>query len=277
MIILVLVKINGHLNQMNSINLTIEITDFCNFHCNYCSQGTNHNNKELMNFNFFKRNLLMFKRECIKKGINQFFLIIQGGELSIYKKEQIIPYFEYIKTLFSDIPTRLVFPTNFSGKLSFFNSLILTFKNSNILFIINISLHQEMLKHNYEEKFIKIEKYLKHIHSKKVIIQISILKVRNYNIIYNKFISFIHNKTELYYFYENLDDNDPVPKNILYYTLNEHGFLDNINQSSPYIKIFKIKNNVNQNLSQNPTQLEIENKRKISYDNEIELLQITRR
>ena len=263
------------MSQINSINLTIELTNFCNFSCSYCSQGLDHTNKEIMNTAYFKRNLLMFKRECERKGIKKYFFIIQGGELSVFGK-QIYPYLEIINTLFSKKSVRLVFPTNFSGNINFYKDVLSIYKNSNILFILNISLHQQLLEINYKRKLLLIHEYLDGLETRSAVIEVSILRIPNYKTVYKEFINFIHNETEILYFFDELDENDTSPVNLLYCTLTLNGFVDNIDANQIQSSPFRINTQI---LSTKHTthQVEIENKREISYDNEIELLETTRR
>ncbi len=263
------------MTQINSINLTIELTNFCNFSCSYCSQGLNHSNKEMMNITYFKRNLLLFKRECERKGIKKYFFIIQGGELSVFGK-QIYPYLKIINTLFDDKSVRLVFPTNFSGNLNFYKDVINIYKNSNILFILNISLHLQLLEINYKSKLLTIQEYLDKLNSRSVVIEVSILRIPDFETIYKEFIDFIHNETEILYFFDELDENDTSPVNLLYCRLTLNGFVDNIDKGQIQSLPFRINTQI---LSKEHTihQAEIENKRKISYENELELLKTARR
>lgn len=257
--------------NIDSINLTIELSHFCNFHCSYCSQGLNHSNKELMNFNTFKMNLLLFKRECLSKNIKKFFIIIQGGELSVFGKD-ILPYFEYINDIFQDLSTRLVFPTNFSGKLRLYEDIVDIFRNSKILFIINISLHDELLLLNYKKRLNHIHDYVELCNTQSVVIEISVLKLPDMSI-YDDFIDFIKSEEMLFY-YDELDENDSGPMNLLYCTLDLLGFKDNIKNNQLQTKPFRILNTeISDEFSHH---VEIENKREISYANEIELFKSTR-
>jgi organic radical activating enzyme len=254
--------------KLKSVNLTIELTSYCNFSCSYCSQGTENSTKKLIDLKTLTYNLKFFLLECKKNEINQFFLIIQGGELSLFK-DIVIPYLNLIKNMFADKSIRLVIPTNFSGSLSFYKYVIDIFKDTNILLILNISVHPELLKLKTESKFLELQAYLKR--SKNTILEVSILDPNNKD--YQQLINFF-NQHDILYFIDGWNEPGKYKsKNFYYYIYDKNGFFDNLTKTP--LSIFKLRQlePYPEDLDWNQlSPLEIENFREINYENEMELL-----
>jgi hypothetical protein len=171
--------------------------------------------------------------------------------------------------MFADKSIRLVIPTNFSGSLSFYKYVIDIFKDTNILLILNISVHPELLKLKTESKFLELQAYLKR--SKNTILEVSILDPNNKD--YQQLINFF-NQHDILYFIDGWNEPGKYKsKNFYYYIYDKNGFFDNLTKTP--LSIFKLRQlePYPEDLDWNQlSPLEIENFREINYENEMELL-----
>ena len=143
--------------KLSTVEFSINLSTYCNWNCSYCSENTDKNNRNKLNFKIFKLLIKKVFLEFHKSGITFCSLSLLGGELSI--DDDYLNYFEFLLQESQQYEFILEFDliTNFTGSVNFFNSFCdFKLKFPKHKYIISVTLH--------EEYYLKKEDIVKIIH-----------------------------------------------------------------------------------------------------------------